>query len=430
MGDAMRTGVGPATPIVKGRQVRKTWTAAVEGDVYAEPLVVGPTVVVATEHNSLYALDATNGAVRWHDRLGTPVPRSELECGYIDPNGVTSTPVIDVAAGIVYVVAFIDGPMRHELFAVKLDGGSVLWHRNVDPPGEDPGHQQQRGSLNLSRGRVYFTYGGFTGDCGNYHGWVVGAPVDGVSAIAMWHVASVNRGAIWAPPGTVIVPGGDVWFATSDTDQLQAIGDWDGNNSVWRLPADLARPLDSWTPANWLYLNREDIDQGSFAPVVMSNGFAFDTGKYGVGFLLRQDRLGGIGGEAFSAKVCTTGGPAGGSFGGGAVMNDMIYVPCKDGLAALRVDPKKPSFTLVWRGAQQFPDTPVIAYGAVWTVTSESGSYNRPWKEGRLWALDPSTGVVLAEIPIGGVPHFASPAAAAGNLYVSGLSSVYALSTG
>ena len=426
MGDAMRTGVGPTSP--KLNKLRRTWTAQVEGDVYAEPLVTGGAVIVATEKNNVYALDAATGSQRWHVALGQPVPRSKLECGYIDPNGVTSTPVIDAKSGTVYVVAFIDEPMHHELFAISLAGGQTMWHRKVDPPGEDPAHQQQRGSLNLSRGRVYFTYGGFTGDCGNYHGWVIGAPVDGTSALASFQVPSINRGAVWAPPGTVIVPGGDVWFASSDTDQLQSIGDWDGNNGVWRLPADLSRPLDSWTPANWLYLNRNDIDQGSFAPAVMSNGLIFDTGKYGIGFLLRQDKLGGVGGEAYQSKVCTTGGPAGGSFGGAAVSQDSLYVPCRDGIVAIHVDAKAATFSIAWRGAQQFPDTPILAYGLLWTVTSESGSYRLPWKDGKLWALDPATGAVVAMIPLGGVPHFASPAATAGSIYVAGLGSVYALS--
>jgi len=427
MGDAMRTGIGPALPATRAGNIDKAWTAAVDGDVYAEPLVLGAAVVVATERNSVYVLDAATGYVRWHVNLGPPVPRSKLECGYIDPNGVTSTPVIDPRARIVYVVAFIDAPAHHELFALRLADGSIVWHRAVDPPGEDPAHQQQRGSLNLSRGRVYFTYGGFTGDCGNYHGWVVGAPIDGRSKLAEWQVPSVNRGAIWAPPGTVITPDGDVWFASSDTDQLQSIGDWDGNNAVWRMPGDLSKPKDSWAPSNWLYLNRNDIDQGSFAPVVMSNGLVFDTGKTGMGFLLREKGLGGIGGQAFSARVCATGGPEGGSFGGGAVRGDMVYVPCKDGLAAIRVDPARPSFTVVWRGTQLYPDTPVLAYGDLWTVTSESGSYRLPWKDGRLWALDPATGAVKTEVALGGVPHFASPSAAGGRVFVAGLGSVYAL---
>lgn len=426
MGDAMRTGIGPSTPAAANPH--RTWTTRVDGDVYAEPLVLGSTVIVATERNSVYALNVASGAVHWHVNLGNPVPRSQLECGYIDPNGITSTPVLDRAAGVVYAVAFLNSPMRHELFALNLLDGSAYWHRTVDPPGEDPGHEQQRGSLNLSHGRVYFTYGGFTGDCGNYHGWVIGAPVNGTSALVTWQVPSVNRAAIWAPPGPVIVPSGDVWFASSDSDQRQPTGDWDGNNAVWHFPADLSAPLDSWAPGNWLYLNQQDIDQGSFAPAILTDGFVFDTGKEGIGYLLKQNRLGGIGGQAFKATVCRTGGPTGGSFGGGAVSGDMVFVPCKDGLVALRIDPQKPSFTEVWHGGQLYADTPVLAYGMVWTVTSESGSYQVPWKDGRLWALDPKTGDVKGEIPLGGVPHFASPAAASGHLYIAGLGQVYAIS--
>src|SRR3984893_2470071 len=83
MGDTMRSGVGPATP--RAPTPHRTWTAKVDGDVYAEPLVAGLSVIVATEHDSIYALNAATGAVRWRQHLGEPVPLRLLECGNIDP---------------------------------------------------------------------------------------------------------------------------------------------------------------------------------------------------------------------------------------------------------------------------------------------------------------------------------------------------------
>jgi hypothetical protein len=65
----------------------------------------------------------------------------------------------------VYAVGMLSGPLRHELFALRLADGGVAWHRVVDPPGALPRVHQQRGSLNLANGRVYFSYGGFAGDC-------------------------------------------------------------------------------------------------------------------------------------------------------------------------------------------------------------------------------------------------------------------------
>ena len=423
MGDTMRSGVGPATPLAASPH--RTWTAKVDGDVYAEPLVAGLSVIVATEQNTIYALNAATGAVRWRQHLGEPVALRLLQCGNIDPNGITSTPTLDTAAGIVYAVAMLNTPIRHELFALKISDGSIVWHRVVDPPGEDPGHQQQRGSLNLFHSRVYFSWGGFTGDCGNYHGWVIAAPTDGTGPLLTWHVPSVNRGAIWAPPGPVISADGNVWVTTGDTDVQAQDGVYDGANAVVRLDANLS-PIDQWASKEWRYLNQYDIDQASMSPALLSDGLVFIAGKEGIGFLLRAPHLGGIGGEAFNARACKTGGPALGAFGGTAVAAGLVFVPCKDGLAALRIDASKPSFSLAWEAAP-YANSAIFAYGLVWTVASDAGTYRGNWK-GTLYGLEPTSGAVRAQLPLGPIPHYPSPAAAGGSLYVAGLGVVYAVS--
>src|SRR2546429_218052 len=80
----------------------------------------------------------------------------------------------DARRGVVYAVAFL-APARHELAALDLASGRVRWRRAIDPPGADPKVHQQRGALALANGRVYVSFGGLFGDCGNYHGWVVSA---------------------------------------------------------------------------------------------------------------------------------------------------------------------------------------------------------------------------------------------------------------
>src|SRR5947209_4989832 len=81
--DAARTGVADdQAPI---GQVHKVWeTPTLDGDVYAQPLVVGGHVIAATEGNSVYAFDAGNGAQAWRAQLGPPVKDSSLPCGNID----------------------------------------------------------------------------------------------------------------------------------------------------------------------------------------------------------------------------------------------------------------------------------------------------------------------------------------------------------
>jgi outer membrane protein assembly factor BamB len=150
------------------------WTSdSLDGDIYAEPLIVGEKVLVATEQNSVYSLDIQTGKVLWQVSLGTPVPRADLSCGDIDPSGITSTPVADYTTGRLYVVARIQ-PNHHELFVLDSQTGAIASHRPGDPPGADPRVQQQRSALALSNGRVYVAFGGLYGDCGSYNGWLVG----------------------------------------------------------------------------------------------------------------------------------------------------------------------------------------------------------------------------------------------------------------
>jgi PQQ enzyme repeat. len=123
-GDVARSGYDPNAPPL-GR-IGRVWSAPVDGKVYAEPLVARGRVVVATENDSLYALNRRTGRVEWRRHLGAPVDGGSLPCGNIDPSGITGTPAIDSARGLVYAVGFLQ-PAHHELFAVDLASGAVRW---------------------------------------------------------------------------------------------------------------------------------------------------------------------------------------------------------------------------------------------------------------------------------------------------------------
>jgi outer membrane protein assembly factor BamB len=424
MGDQARSGIGPESPVAAN--AHRTWAATVDGDVYGEPLVAGGAVIAASEQDSVYSLDATSGTVRWRTHLGQPVPLAELVCGDIDPNGITSTPVADTTAGVVYAVAMLDAPIRHELFALRLSDGAVVWHRRVDPPMRDPRIHQQRGALNLVHGRIYIAYGGFTGDCGAYNGWVISSSATGTGPLDAWEVPSDIEGGIWAPAGPVIAAAGDVWVSTGNTGAGvgSTAGVWDGANAVFRLDSTLSAPTDSWAPANWRALNTTDTDLGSMSPALLPGGDVFVAGKEGIGYLLRANHLGGLGGEAFRDTACVNGGPLGGAFGGAAVLGQMVFVPCTSGLVALRVDATAPSFSVAWRSGHR-ANSPILAYGLVWSVLTTQG-FRQDWT-GTLVGFNSSTGAVQASVGLGPIPHFATPAAAGGSLYIGGRGTVYAV---
>jgi hypothetical protein len=164
--------------------------ARISGHLYAQPLYWHASgsdrgeLLVATEDDIVHALDAATGQEIWQRSLGKPVPLSSLECGNIDPLGITGTPVIDDATGAVYLDAVVagTGEPRHLVFGLSLKDGSPLPGWPVDVAAALGAHhlkfnaaaQNERGALTIVNGMVYVPYGGHFGDCGDYHGWVVG----------------------------------------------------------------------------------------------------------------------------------------------------------------------------------------------------------------------------------------------------------------
>ena len=125
--DLARSGVNSQETILTTANVNTTtfgrlFSVTVDGQVYAQPLVLsgvsigGGThnvVYIATEHDSIYAIDADSGATYAQVSLipagGTTVNTSSdltPACGDIQPEvGITGTPVIDPSSNTLYVVA-------------------------------------------------------------------------------------------------------------------------------------------------------------------------------------------------------------------------------------------------------------------------------------------------------------------------------------
>src|SRR6185436_6641437 len=105
MPDNLRTGWDRGEPALAPSTVTSTtfgqlFATKVQGQVYAQPLVIGGTVVVGTEDNYVYGLDAATGAVRWQRNLGPSWPARAIGCADIAPTiGNTSTGVHDAATG-------------------------------------------------------------------------------------------------------------------------------------------------------------------------------------------------------------------------------------------------------------------------------------------------------------------------------------------
>ena len=392
--DAARSGVSPDQGTLGA--VQPAWTS-VELDgrlIYAQPLVVGDRVVVATEGNTVAALDASTGAVVWSPDLGTPVPKSDLPGGNIDPSGITGTPVVDLASGTIYVVAFLRTGPHHELFAIDLATGVVRWHRTIDPPGLSPLVEQQRPALALTGGRVYVCYGGLSGDIGS--GAIVSAASDGTGSLTSYIVPTSRMGGVWNPVGPSVDGNGDLWVITGNTASQTT---FDYGNSVIRLSPGLS-VLDYFAPTNWATLNAGDLDLNSLGQTLLPGGRVLAVGKSGVAYLLDASNLGHV-----SAPLATTNIGAR-PFGSTAVLGSRVFVPCSTALKAIDVSASQLQVAWTVSGGAQ---SPIIAAGHVWTLGST----------GMLKAIDPTSGSVVYTRQFGTpASRFITLAAANGRLFV------------
>ena len=378
------------------------WRAKLDGAVYGQPLLFGGRVLSATENDSVYALDQTDGRVLWRAHLGTPQPLSGLKCGNIDPLGITSTMAIDPDTGSLFALAETDGG-HHTLFALDPATGAVRWKRATESPEGTPIDTQQRSALTAAFGRVYVPFGGLNGDCGDYNGSVVGTPTNGQGSQISYHVPTPRQGGIWAPGGLLTV-GTTMYAAVGNGASFDS---YDGSDSVTALSPELAR-VGYFAPTTWAQDNEADLDLGSLTPAQVGNRI-LALGKRGTAYLLAADRLGGIGGQISQSNVC----PA---FGAAAVRDSTVYVACPDGIRALDVTDDR--IKVLWQSSVPANGSPTVSAGYVWAVQYPTGT---------LYRLDASTGSVTAQVALGQVPNFASPTLGTGRAYVGTMDGVTAV---
>jgi hypothetical protein len=290
--------------------------------VYAQPLFYDAQgsgtdlVIVATEGNNIYALNATTGATVWVKKLGTPVPPGSMECGNIGPvYGITGTPVIDYASKTLYADALVMGSKpQHEIFAVSLATGDVVsgWPivvNTVAKIGTTQTFQDtatgERGGLTIVNGMLYVPFGGLFGDCATYYGWVVGVDLTNPTKVVPW-ATTYSGGGIWAPAG-ISSDGTSLFVATGNTFPPNSNSPWGGGDGVVSFGTGSAfgAMTGYYAPTEWYQLDQGDLDMGptpipfdmpGSTPSTLAVTFGKDTDAY----LLDRTKLGGVG-SALSA---------------------------------------------------------------------------------------------------------------------------------
>jgi outer membrane protein assembly factor BamB len=397
-----RTGYIENTP--DPQRLLKIWSSQLDGAVYAEPLVVGKHVIVATEGDSLYALDPTTGQVQWQTNVGTPVPLSSLPCGNIDPLGITGTPVYDPATNLVFAVAEISGP-AHILVGVDVTSGQVKVRRSVDTDGMDPQAHQQRGALTLANGMIYIPYGGLNGDCSDYIGRVVASRTDGQGALLVYRVPTPREGGIWTPPGASVDEQGNLYVSVGNGEITQ--GQWDHSDSVLKLSPTLQLE-DAFAPTTWGSDNASDADLGSQGPVLLPGNFIFIAGKSGKGYVLHMQALGGVGGQIEVQDVCA-------SFGGAATVGSTTYLPCTNGILQLSVDAKG-HMHQGWQAPSNIVGSPVIGGHTIYSLSG-----------GLLYALNKDTGQLITTLNVGQASRFSTPTISGSSIFIGTNAGITAL---
>jgi PQQ enzyme repeat len=455
--------VVPALTWKRARSLRldKGFHPDISGHVYAQPLYWHPPgarpamLIVATEDDTVYAIDAETGDEIWKRSLGTPVARASLGCGNIDPLGVTGTPVIDESAGAVYLDAAVDGASgpRHLIFALSLKDGSSLPGWPVDVADAlERGHQEfvprdqnQRGALTILDGRLYVPFGAHGGDCGGYHGFVVSVSIRDPAIVRSW-ATRARGGGIWAPGG-ISSDGTSLFVATGNTIDAAAWGD---GEAVVRLDPELHRSGDKrdfFAPPDWQILDASDADLGGTNPLPVDiltesgkEALILALGKDGKAYLLDRNNLGGIGG---SLAVETVAKPPIITAPVVYPSADGVYIafqgsgancPAKgkdSGLTVLQIRPRsRPMISTAWCAPLQGVGSPIV-------TTTDGHSNPIVWISGaegdnRLHGFRGDTGEPLFTGPpqeLPGLRHFQTPIATKERIYIAADGTVYAFRT-
>ena len=390
--DNFRTGQNTNEIILSPANVKTNtfgllFTYPVDGQVYAQPLYVAGlsipgqgthnVVFIATQHNSVYAFDAdsatgTNGGLLWSVNLGTSAvtPNNDFGNRYgayhdIDPEvGITSTPVIDLVAGTIYVDAFTHegSAYFHRLHALNLTNGlersfsPVAVTASVPGTGADsvagvvtfnPMQQVQRPALTLAGGKLYFACAGYA-DTDPYHGWVIGYNATNLalltnyvfnttpnSSIAVYG-ANAGEAGIWMSGSGLGVDAQTNLYAIIGNGSFNANvagGTEYGDSAVRLATTNGLAAVDFFTPYNQAALAANDTDFGSGGPLLLPDSVGsvahphllVACGKEGSIYLLDRDNLGHYNTAGDTQIVQSLANTIGGTWSSAAYFNQRVY---------------------------------------------------------------------------------------------------------
>ena len=313
----------------------KLGAVTVEGAIFAQPLYVPQVVtasgthnlvIVATEHDQVYGIDADSRQIVWHtDLLGssgtvTTVDANDVNCPAIAPEiGITGTPVIDTTSSTVYLIARTKDTQSgqpvfyQQLHALDLATGQDKLTPTVVATPPDPAGQfgvaqfssllnNQRSALLLANGQVYVAWASHC-DLNNYQGWLMAFDAGTLQLSQGWTPEpSGEAGGIWmAGGGPAADNDGNVYLAVGNGWSDVMSGGSNYGDALVRFQASGGQLSvgDYFIPFDWLTLDDEDRDLGSGGPILLPDQdgskhshLMVVAGKAAKVYLLDRDNLG------------------------------------------------------------------------------------------------------------------------------------------
>jgi fibronectin type 3 domain-containing protein len=344
--DTMRTGADlnetVLTPSnVKSSTFGKLFSYPVDGLTFASPLYVANVnipgqgyhniVIVATEHDSVYAFDADgqSSTPLWHVNFTNPaagittIPAADTgETGDI-PNeiGITGTPVMDPSTNTIYVIVctkeVTGGTTNYvqRLHALDLTtgaeklGGPVVIQASVPGTGDGSSggtltfnalREDQRAAGLLANGVVYFGWSSH-GDQEPFHGWVIGFNASTLQPVMVYcSTPNAHNGGVWMDgDGVATDSTGSLYFITGDGTMDANTGGNDYGDSFMKL-STTGTVQDYFSPSVQTTLEANNLDLGSGGVLLLPNQPGqfphemLSAGKNGTLYLVNRDNMGGF----------------------------------------------------------------------------------------------------------------------------------------
>ncbi|MBS1852895.1 MAG: hypothetical protein JST79_18480 [Acidobacteria bacterium] len=295
-------------------------------------------IILATEHDSIYALDAdqVSAGPLWerHYLANGVTPLADDFGGRTTLGGevgITGTPLIDSATGALYFVTTLsrNGTAEQWLRAIDIRNGNDFGPGSVQVqasvPGDgvgsangqiafDPSVQNQRAGLTKVAGTLLVAWGSFS-DYGKYHGWLMAYDPATLQQKAVFNPTTqyqandpVNGpsdhgggGAFWQGGAAPAIDGnGNIYLTSADGSFNADQGGANYGDTLLklRLNGSSFQIVDWFTPFNQACIDEADLEIGSggvaLLPTDFTNGtkMAASISKEGRFFLVNTDTLG------------------------------------------------------------------------------------------------------------------------------------------